>query len=202
MLNKLDPSKKKLNQTVKENLFNTMKFGANACFIGENNTIIISSKNLYTSAYHELGHAMNKNTNFFTKALAKARVISPFGVSLAAPVLLATGLLHKVDKTKPSEQKDNVEKTLDFCSENAGKLTLASYLPMLSEEGLASIRGLKQAKKVLPKDAVNKLAKNYFKAWGTYASLAAFVSAGVGLGVMVANGVRNSSHKNNQSQEL
>ncbi|MCM1266078.1 MAG: hypothetical protein NC200_07755 [Candidatus Gastranaerophilales bacterium] len=201
ILNQIDPSTKKLNQIVKDNLFNTTKYGANACFISNSNTIHISRRNLYTSAYHELGHAMNAKTNIFSKALAKARGITPYGISILAPITLAVGLFHKIDKNKPIEQKDKKEQTLDFVANNAGKLTLASYVPLLGEEGLASIRGLKQAKKVLPEDKLSKLAKNYFKAWGTYAKLAAAVSAAVGFGVMVSNGSMKN-FENNQSDEL
>lgn len=198
MLNKLDPSKKRLNEISKNNLFNNMKYGANACYIDNNKTVIINNKNLFTSVYHELGHAMNANTNIFSKALSKARnYITPMGISILAPITLAIGLAHKVDRNKPIEKKDKVEKTLDFVADNAGTITLVSYTPLLAEEGLASIRGLNQAKKVLPKDKVSKLAKNYLKAWGTYAKVAAVTSALVGLGVMISNAT-----KNNRSKEL
>ncbi|MCR5265174.1 MAG: hypothetical protein K6E29_01100 [Cyanobacteria bacterium RUI128] len=169
------------------NYFETFKEGANAAFFPKANEIVVNSKNLYSSVYHELGHSMNKNGNWFTKGLQKSRAITPFGVSLLAPVFLAVGLLHKVDKDKPQEQKGKLEKTLDFISDNAGKLTLATYIPMLAEEGLASIRGLKAAAKHLPKDVLTKLGTNYLKAWSTYAGIAAAVSGGVALGIHVAN---------------
>ena len=172
------------------NYFETFKAGANAAFFPKANEIVVNSKNLYTTVYHEMGHAMNKNGNWFTKGLQKARAITPFGVSIFAPVFLAVGLFHKVDKTKPQEQKGAIEKTLDFVSDNAGKLTLASYIPMLAEEGLASVRGLKQAAKHLPKSTVGKLAKNYTVAWSTYAGVAAMIAGGVALGIKVANHIK------------
>ena len=185
------PPKNAFGRRMGSNYFETFKHGANAAFFPDANEVVVNSKNLYTSVYHEIGHAMNKNGNFFTKALQKARVLTPFGVSIIAPIVLAVGLLHKVNKTKPQNEKGKVEKTLDFVSENAGKLTLASYAPMLAEEGLASIRGLKLASKHLPKDVIKKLGFNYMKAWGTYALLAGAVAGGVALGINVANKIKN-----------
>lgn len=181
----------KLFTRFKQNVFNMFKEGANAAYFPDTKDVIVGRHNLYSSAYHELGHAMNANGNFATKALQKARNITPFGVSLVAPIVLAVGLLHKVDKTKPEEEKSKLEKTADFVSNNAGKLTLASYVPLLAEEGLASIRGVKHAAKHLSPDKVSKLAMNYTKAWGTYAATAGLIAGGVALGVALAQGIKN-----------
>ena len=181
-----------INRRLNSNFYETFRFGANAGYFSNANEVVVNSKNLYSTVYHELGHAMNRNGNWFTRGLQKSRNITPFGVSLLAPVFLAVGLFHKVDKTKPQEQKGKLEKTLDFISDNAGKLTLATYVPMLAEEGLASVRGLKAASKHLPKDVMKKLGGNYLKAWGTYALIAAAVSGGVALGVRVANNIKEN----------
>jgi len=145
---------------------------------------------------------MNANGNFFTKALQKARILTPFGVSILAPAALVVGLLHNVDKTKPKEQKSFGEKTADFIKNHAGLLTAASYIPMVGEEGLASIRGIKQAKKFLPKESVSKLKGNYLKAWGTYAGLALLVSAGVTAGVWISDVIKKHAASKNQPKEL
>ena len=179
-----------LRRRISQNSFETFKEGANAAFFPKVNEIVVNSKSLYTSVYHEIGHAMNKNGNFFTRALQKCGVITPYGVSVLAPVFLAVGLLHKTDKTKSDVEKTKAEKTLDFVSNNAGKLTLATYIPMLAEEGLASYRGLKEAAKYLSKDTIKGLTKNYLKAWGTYAAGAAVVSAGVAVGIKFAEKIR------------
>lgn len=191
IINTEAPSTNAFGRRLRSNYYETFKQGANAAFFPNANEVVVNSKNLYSTVYHELGHAMNKNGNWFTKGLQKARNITPFGVSLLAPVFLAVGLLHKVDKTKPQEEKGKLEKTLDFISDNAGKLTLATYIPMLAEEGLASIRGLKAASKHLPKDVIGKLGGNYLKAWSTYGLIAAAVSGGVALGIHVANNIKN-----------
>ena len=193
-------SNHKLDARMGENLFTTIKYGANACFLDGKGKNILCNTNLHSTAYHELGHALNANTNIFSKSLVYARrALTPFaGISIAAPLVLAVGLLHKPDKSKPSEDKGKREKTLDFVSNHAGAITLASYVPMLAEEGLASIRGVQQAKKVLSPDKISKLANNYMKAFGTYAMLAGAVSGGVALGVWATNKIKNIHSKNKQ----
>lgn len=190
IINENIKSKKPIMQKLKRVYKQMFSEGTNAGYFTDSKDVVVNKESLFSSAYHELGHAKNANGGFVGKALQQARNITPFGVSLVAPVVLAVGLLHNVDKNKPQEQKGKLEKTLDFVSNNAGKLTLASYAPMLAEEGLASINGIKMAKKYLNPEQLGKLSINYAKAWGTYAYLAAFVSGGVGLGVMLANGIK------------
>lgn len=170
-------------QRVKENYFNIFKEGANAGFFLDINKVFVSSNGMYDYVYHELGHAMNKNGNFITKSLLKMRNISPLGISLVAPLALAMGIFHKPDNDKPKSQKGFIEKSMDFVSKNPVMLTLASYIPMLSEEGLASIRGLKYASKHLEPQKIEKLAIKYTKAWGSYAGYSAAVCAGVWAGI-------------------
>lgn len=183
-------SKKPLAQKLKNVYRQMFSEGVNAAYFSGTKDVVINKENLYSSVYHELGHAKNANGNFATKALQKARNITPFGVSMVAPLVLAVGLLHKVDKNKPQEEKGKLEKTLDFVSNNAGKLTLASYVPMLAEEGLASINGVKMAKKYLSPEHLDKLKGNYLKAWGSYALVAGLVTGGVALGIKVANVIK------------
>lgn len=185
--------KKIIDRRVGKNVYEIFKEGGNAGFFTKTNDVVVSSKNIST-VFHELGHAMNKNGNIFTRALQNARILTPYAVSIVAPFALGIGLFHKVDKTKPESSKSKTEKTLDFVSNNAGKLTAASYIPIVAEEGLASIRGIKHASKFLPKDTVKKLKQNCLKAWGTYAGAAAAVSAGVTLGVEIANRIRQPKH--------
>lgn len=184
-------SNNKLINKIRQVYRQTFSEGTNAAYFPGTKNVVVNKESLYSSVYHELGHAKNANGSFATKALQKARNITPFGVSLIAPVVLAVGLLHKVDKTKPQEEKGKLEKTLDFVSNNAGKLTLASYAPMLAEEGLASYNGIKMAKKYLSPDQLGKLKGSYLKAWGTYAATAGLIAGGVALGIKVANVIKD-----------
>ncbi len=190
------------NITVIKNFKNAIKYAGNAAFLSDKNTVITSDKALYTSVYHELGHASNY-AGKITKILQKARILTPMGLPIIAPLVLGVSLLHNVDKTKNSEDKNKKEKTLDFVSKNVGKLTLATYIPMLAEEALASVKGLKFAKPLLQPTQFKKLAGNYTKAFGTYASTAVIVSGLVGLASIVSNKIKNGgSHKNSEHSEV
>jgi len=189
--------KNSFQRRIKDNYFETLKNGANAIFFPKNNECIVHTKKSYDSVFHEMGHAMNKNGNFITKALKKTRILTPFEASIVAPIALATALLHKVDKTKPKERKSFFEKTNDFIAENAVGLTALSYVPILAEEGLASIRGLKAVKPHVSKEVFGKLAKNYTIAWRSYGLIAAGVTAGVAAGINIAKYIKNTD--NNKS---
>lgn len=193
------PPTKKAGKRLNNNFFNIFKEGANAAYIegGNKKAVLVSDKQFYSNVFHEIGHAMDANKGFLTRTLVKARGITPYGASLVAPIALGVALMHKVDDKKPKEEKGFVEKSLDFISKHAVGLTALSYLPMTMEEGLASIRGLKQAKKYLPKEDVTKLAVNYAKAWSTYGILAAGSVLGVAAGIGIAKHIKA---KNNNSQ--
>lgn len=97
--------------------FNIYSKGGNAAFASETNHILVH-ENLCSTAYHELGHALNANGNILTKGLQKARCLTPAGMSIVAPLVLAVGLFHNVDKTKPNSgkgiPKENYEKIFEF----------------------------------------------------------------------------------------
>ena len=195
-------SKSWIDRRVSKNMYTIFKEGANAAFLPKSNDIVVSAKNIYGSVIHETGHALNKNGNLLTKTLCQSRLLlTPLGISVVAPIALGIGLFHKVDKTKPNSEKSKKEKTLDFISNNAGKLTLASYLPMLTEEGLASCRGLKAYKPKLSEGQLLHYAKNFTKAWSSYAIAAALVSGSVALGIWAANKIKNSGKNPQASAE-
>lgn len=136
--------------------------GENA-FYADSLKLAVAPKSKPSLILHELGHAINANKGKFMRFLQKSR-----GYTSAVPtvLLLATGMFQRKDD-KPN-----------FIERNAGVIGFSAFLPTILEEGLASLRGLKAAKKTLGK-AVNlaPLKRNYFFAWLTY------VIAGVGLGV-------------------
>ena len=187
------PPKNFIKKRLNKNLFNIFSEGANAAYINgkAKKSVIVPAKQLFSNVYHELGHAMNFNGNVLSKSLMMARNMTPFGASTVAPVALLTALLHKKDKTKPNQNKNITEKVLDFISNNATGLTAISVVPLVAEEGLASIRGLMSASKHLPKETVSKLSKNYAKAWSTYAILATGTILGVWAGQKIADVIKN-----------
>lgn len=193
VLNSAIPQTNSLNRRLYNNMVNTYKEGANAAYLHGNGqkAILVNSDQLYCNVYHELGHAMNFNTNIFSKALVKARHLTPFGASIVAPFAVLTSLLHRPNDTKPQKEKPILERTLDFVSRHPVTLTALSVLPIVTEEALASFRGLKQANKYLKPEIVGKLAQNYTIAWMTYGVVAIGTVAGAKLGTYVADRIKN-----------
>ncbi len=134
--------------------------GENA-FYADGLKLAVAPKSKPSLILHELGHAINAGKGKFMRFLQKSR-----GYVSAVPtaLLLANGLFAQKDD-KPN-----------FIQRNAGKIGFLAFLPTIAEEGIASLRGLKYAKKL---KGVNlaPLKRNYFFAWMTY------VIAGLGLGV-------------------
>lgn len=99
-----------------------------------------------------------------------------------APLFLGVGLLHN-KKNIPENEKSKFEKTKDFIKDNAGKLTLLNCVPFLAEEGLASVNGLRFAKKYLKPQQWERLGAGYALTWLTYASVALMFTFGVWSGI-------------------
>lgn len=198
--NNSEESTQKLNEILKnekpkslvKNIKKLMQNGCNGCFHNTSNTVMVNDKFGFSSIYHEIGHAKHFNSkNPLMKLLTKSRNLTPMGVSVIAPIALGVAMFHKVDKTKPKQDKTKTERTLDFVAKNAGKLTLASYVPLVLEEGLASVDGIKMAKKYLSQKQISKLKGSYFKAWSTYALTALGVSMAVGMGAALKDVISN-----------
>lgn len=142
--------------------------------------IMINTDKLGSAAFHEMGHALNASGSKAMKTLVIGRHIS----SKFVPVILAIGLLKS--KKKDSEKPEGIlDKTTTFIKNNAGKLAFASLVPMLTEEGLASIRGAKIAKKVLDPKLLKSVNKYNFLAWTTYFAGALITSGAVTLAVKI-----------------
>ena len=136
--------------------------GENA-FYSDNCKLAVAPKSKPSLILHELGHAINAHKGKFLKMLQKSRMY----VSAVPTALLVLNGLFKRKDEKPN-----------FIERNAGIIGFASFLPTIAEEGLASIRGVKAARKTLGKAVnLNPLRSNYLFAWMTY------VIAGLGLGV-------------------
>lgn len=141
--------------------FDTVSKGQNA-FYADKLKIAVAPKSKPSLILHELGHAINAKGGF-TKMLQNSRRFAGY----APMTLLLANSLFKKNDNQPT-----------FIEKNAGILGFCAFLPTIIEEGLASFRGVKAAKKVLNNPAsLNILKKNYAVALGTY------ILAGLGLGV-------------------
>lgn len=110
--------------------------GRNAAFfLDGSNRIILKKKNMGTAGFHEIGHAINRNSSKFWKTLQNLRMPGMY----ATGVILLTALLKR-KKADGEEPKGFFDKTTTFIKENAGKLSILAGLPMLAEELKASSR--------------------------------------------------------------
>ncbi len=178
-----------------KNFAKMFEVGANAAFEPKSNRVYIGEKGLYSSVFHEIGHAMNYNSSKFMKFMQKARILTPYNVPVLGLGLFAASLFHRVKPESANEPKSLWEKTKDFVKNNAGKITFATFLPMLIEEAAASVKGIKVAKKYLNPAQVSKLTKNYLTAFSSYGLTAVALGAAVGLGNMIAQGIQEKANK-------
>lgn len=160
-----------------------VKLGNNAFYAPVTNKVIMPAKDLALTTFHELGHAANANLSTAGKILQKCRPVS----LLAVPIALIA--LFKTKKAPNQEAKGTLDKSTDFIKNNAGKLTFLTFIPILVEEAMASIKGVNFAKKVLDPSLVQKLAKANKLAYLTYLSVAALSAAGIALGVKVKDSI-------------
>ena len=143
--------------------------GHNAAHVMKTSSILLNTEKLSIAAFHEMGHALNRNKpfrQFLVKSQAHLLKYFP-------PIILAFGLAkNKKDK---SEVSNNVfDKTTNFIKNNAGILTSLCFVPTMTEEAIASINAFKIAKGVLNKPALKKLCKYNAFCWSTYLTGAVF----------------------------
>ena len=178
---------KYLPKQVKElvgNIFSSqMSAGQNACYTFASKKIIMPEKELKLAFFHEAGHAMNANLSKIGKILQKLRATT----LLTLPISMIA--LWKTKKAPGEEPKNNLDKTTTFIKDNAGKLTFAACLPMLTEEGLATIKGNKYAKKLLSPELARKVAKTNAFGFSTYMLIATLSSLGIYLGTKVKDSI-------------
>ena len=184
---KIDEMTKKMDKKnirkLEDSLFVILD-GKNACYMPWNNSVVVNPNKMGFSTFHELGHAINNNSKGFTKYLAKSRNL----IALLAPVVLFTSIIKK--KKAPDEQpKNGWDKFTTFIKNNCGKLMFLSMIPVIAEEGLASINAHKLGKKVLKPDMLKKMNILNTKAWGSYVLGATIMSACGALAVWIKDRV-------------
>jgi hypothetical protein len=122
-------------------------------------------KNMQNSLFHELGHAHNFNNGGIMKLMQKVR---PLGM-LLPPFLLLYGAFSKKSKPQsPDTELTKKQKTNNFIRDNAGKLSFIAMLPILIEEGAATLKGNKFAKEFISEDLAKKAFKGNCLAYLSY----------------------------------
>ncbi len=152
----LGANMERVKELLADSMASMFKSGNNACYLSHANKIITPDKVLRTSAFHEMGHALNANGGIILKSLQNMRPVKSL-----APLVLLIGLANKRKTTdKTNENDSKIQKTKDFVKRNAGKLAFLTYAPMVLEEGLASLRGENVARKLVKS---GDLSKELFK---------------------------------------
>ncbi len=78
------------------------------------------------------------------------------GMIMASAIALFAAFT-KEDKPEDGKELTKAQKVKNAVRKNAGKLAFASMVPMLLEEGMASIKGYKWANSILSKDLAKKV---------------------------------------------
>jgi len=166
------------------------KSGKNAFFspkeifgLCNKNTVVLHENKLSLSVFHELGHAMNFNMSKVGKLLQKCRMPA----MLIAGSLALFAAFSKESKAEDGKELTKGQKAKNFVRKNAGVLAFTSMLPILAEEGMASIKGCLWANKNIAKDLAKKVAKTNAVAYTSYL----LAAIGLGLSAHVAVKVKD-----------
>ena len=115
-------------------------------------------------AFHEIGHSINFNNSKFWKGMQKLRM--PALTLASLPMIY--GAISKESKAEDGKELNKKQKINNFIRNNAGKLSFATMLPVLAEEGMATIRGQKLANQLLPKNIARTVLKGNSVAYTSY----------------------------------
>ena len=158
-------SKLRLNDEEFKEHFYTIAQGKNACFVPSTSQVLVNKEKKANTAFHELGHALNANSSEnIVKKLARSRN-KYLGL---IPLIFGTSMLIPKDREdKPTQHP--IYQALLFFKKISGLLVSACFLPIVTEEGLASLRGAELAKKLLSPELCSKVNKANGIAFGSYA---------------------------------
>ena len=163
-------------------MFRVYAEGKNACFMPATSQLLVNRDKMGSAAFHELGHAMN------AKGIGEGRILAKIRgkAKNCVPLVFLISMLTPKDR-EDSKTKNPVYKTLLNFKKYAGLIAALCMLPMVAEEGLASIKGSKMAKKVLSPELckrINKVNTRSFMSYTTGMIL-------VGIGMALANYVKD-----------
>ena len=137
--------------------------GKNACYEPIQNKIYVNREKLGASAFHEMGHALNRNFSKVGKFLQNSRM----------PLMVVASLKRK--KAEGEKPQGFFDKTTTFIKENIGKLSFAAMMPIAVEELMATIKGNKMAAKFLKPENLKKVKVANALGLATYIGTAAIV---------------------------
>lgn len=117
--------------------------------------------------FHEMGHAQNNTTKGIGNLFAKYRN------SKIPTTLILAGLASALLPQYEGEEAETIEgKACNFLRDNCVLTTGLGAIAVPLEEGMASLNGMKIAKKSLTKPQFRAVNKLNVKAWLSYATIA------------------------------
>lgn len=149
--------------------------GDNAYAFPLNNKAFINrSKGGVLTAFHEVGHIKNGASSIFLGKM----------LSLLVPLIFACSVFKK------SEKDSNKNGVFNFIKEHCFGLTMLTQLPILFDEGAATIRGVNLAKKSgMNKDLIKKMKIANGKGFLTYLTRAIFLAGGIFAGSKIRDAI-------------
>ena len=173
LIGKIPDLNSKIQGSIKYGVYNP---GFNSVYSGKTGSLL-----------HEIGHAINKNKNFFTRIPLRLTIVSSL---VLTPLAILTAMFHKKENDNP-ENKTFLTKTKDFAKDRIGLAIAVLSLPSLAEEGIASLRAFKFVEKSkLMTEAIKKEHnKILLMAFGTYVAGAAILTGMAKTAVWVKNKV-------------
>lgn len=172
------------------------KCGRNAGYVPILNTLVVPYKKLQGSFFHEIGHAMNKNFNQLLKLIQYSRPI----FSNATLAIGITGICTSIKHPAKDEELSRTDKIKNFIHNNAGKLVLATSAPILIEEIIASAKGNKLAKKVMPESLVKTVKKTNLYGGMCYLTSTVMAAIGITAGIKIKDYLVDKKHQKMQNE--
>ena len=155
---------------------NDFTLGRNAAYFPNEKVVKINTNKISIAGFHELGHAMNDITGKMGKLLSRMRW----------PGRILAGWMGTIALFSSPKPKEAPRDSFDYIKDNCGKIAFLCMLPTVFEEGLASYKGLKIAKKSgLSEPLLKNMKKLYTKALGTYVGHAVATGLAVGAANMI-----------------
>lgn len=170
--------------------------GYNAAFLPMTNEIMYNKEKMPLTAFHEMGHAINKHQTKISKFLQEhCRNNKKLAGIISLVAILAPSKSQQ--SLRPMSDEDKV---IGKFRDNASLLAAATYLPTIIEESSASYKGQKLAKKVLSPELAKKVKKCNAFGLSTYILSAVAMGVGTELGVrlkdaIIKNGI-DTANKN------
>ena len=168
--------------------------GKNACFSPVNNSVIINRNKLPLAVFHEMGHAHNFNNTKLWKAIQMSR--TPL-------ICIGTALAFLPAFTKKQTAAEGEELTKEQKNKNAIRnsapiVAAAAFIPIIMEEGMATVKGNKWAKQVLSPELFKKVVKLNKFGFAGYV----ITAVGYGLASLTAKVIKDHSDSKKAAQNI